>query len=255
MTEKTDTAGHFSRLADRYAASRSHAADEDLEVLAAFAEPKPSDRYLDIATGPGHTALRIAPSAGFTVASDVAPGMLRETRRAAAERGLENVAVTFAEAAALPFADASFDLVTCRIAPHHFADLDGFLREAARVLAPDGRFVLEDSLAPDDPAQRAFLHEVEVTRDSTHLRTLNRGEWRTAFEWASLKVVRERVTRKSRDFQSWAERAGLSQSEIAGLTRRVLAADEQARGPLFRIEGGRVTRFEDDKLIARIERV
>ena len=81
------------------------------------------------------------------IAADIAPGMLETTRRLAAERGLDNVLVQYADAAALPFANASFDLVTCRIAPHHFADVPEFLAEVTRVLAPAGRFVLEDSLA------------------------------------------------------------------------------------------------------------
>ena len=148
---KRETAKHFSRQAEAYAASPSHARGADLDIVAEFAAPGPDDICLDIACGPGHTALRMAERARRVIAVDLAPGMIETARRMAAERKLANVLVQFADAGALPFAARSFDLVTCRIAPHHFTDVPGFLAEAARVLKARGRFVLEDSLAPDRP--------------------------------------------------------------------------------------------------------
>ena len=49
--------------------------------------------------------------------------MLRETARNAAARGLTNVVTQQGIAESLPFPDASFDVVTVRTAPHHFADV------------------------------------------------------------------------------------------------------------------------------------
>jgi ubiquinone/menaquinone biosynthesis C-methylase UbiE len=157
---KSQTASHFSRRAEAYAESPSHARGADLDIVAEFAAPGPDDTCLDIACGPGHTALRMAETARVVIASDIAPGMIETARRMAAERKLSNVLVQYAAAEALPFAEASFDLVTCRIAPHHFPDVPRFVAEAARVLKADGRFVLEDSLAPDDPEAAAFLEDL-----------------------------------------------------------------------------------------------
>ncbi len=183
---KSDTAAHFSRQAEAYAASPSHARGADLEIVAEFANPGPADHCLDIACGPGHTALRMARAAGLVIAADIAPGMLETTRRLAAQRGLDNVLVQYAEAAALPF-----------------ADVPGFLAEVARVLAPAGRFVLEDSLAPDDPDTAAFLEDLEKRRDPTHVHSLSGAEWRAAFAGAGLRVTDETV---------WAKRDGLGQA-------------------------------------------
>ncbi len=251
---KSDTAAHFSRQAEAYADSPSHARGADLEIVAGSANPGPADRCLDIACGPGHTALRMARTAGLVIAADIAPGMLETTRRLAAERGLDNVLVQYAEAAALPFADASFDLVTCRIAPHHFADVPGFLAEVARVLAPAGRFVLEDSLAPDDPDTAAFLEDLEKRRDPTHVHSLSGAEWRAAFAGAGLRVTDETVWAKHHEFALWVGRAGLDAAEIGALEARVLAAPAVLREALFEIEAGSVRALRDRKAIFRLER-
>lgn len=248
------TAAHFSRQAQAYAASPSHARGADLEIVAEFAGPGPDDRCLDIACGPGHTALRMARQAGLVIAADIAPGMLEATRRLAAERGLDNVLVQYAEAAALPFTDATFDLVTCRIAPHHFDDVPGFLAEVARVLAPAGRFVLEDSLAPDDADTAAFLEGLEKRRDPTHVHSLSDREWRAAFAGAGLRITNETVWAKRHDFALWVGRAGLDAAEIVALEDRVLGAPAALREALFDIQAGTVRALHDRKAIFRAER-
>lgn len=250
---KPDTAAQFSRQAQAYADSPSHARGEDLDIVATFAAPRAGDTCLDIACGPGHTALRMAETAGLVIASDIAPGMLEAARRLAAERGLSNLLVQYADATALPFADGHFDLVTCRIAPHHFPDVPAFVAEAARVLKPAGRFVLEDSLAPEDPAQAAFLEDLEIRRDATHVHTLSYREWLAAVEGAGLRVVRETVHAKIHDFGLWIRRTGLRESEITEIESHIRSAPAALRDVLFDIEGGRVVHLNDRKLILRAE--
>lgn len=246
-----DTAAHFSRQAEAYAASPSHAHGEDLEIVAELAAPGPEDRCLDIACGPGHTALRMARDGGLVIAADIAPGMLETARRLAAERSLDNVLVQYAEAAALPFAAASFDLVTCRIAPHHFTDVPAFLAEAARVLKADGRLVVEDSLAPDDPDTAAFLEDLEKRRDPTHVHSLSATEWRKVLAGAGLRVTHETVFAKIREFGLWVGRAGLDPAAIADLVAHVLAAPPTVRDALFDVEDGTVRHLRDRKVIFR----
>ncbi len=249
-----DTAAFFSRQAEAYAASPSHARGADLEIVAEFAAPGPDDRCLDIACGPGHTALRMAREAGLVIAADIAPGMLASARRLAAERGLDNLRVLYADAAALPCADASFDLVTCRIAPHHFANVPGFLAEVARVLNPAGRFVLEDSLGPADPETAAFLEDLEKRRDPTHRHSLSDAEWRAALAAAGLRITAETVYATRHEFALWVGRAGLDETEIAALETQILSAPAAVREALFEIEAGAVRALHDRKAIFRAER-
>ena len=70
---------------------------------------------LDVATGAGHTALAFAPHVAKVTATDITEEMLAETRKLAESRGLANVKTLTANAEDLPFPDASFDLVVCRL--------------------------------------------------------------------------------------------------------------------------------------------
>src|ERR1700733_9423816 len=121
----------FGGFARSYATSRPHAKGGSLTRLVELLRPQPAWTALDIATGAGHVALALAAHVAHVVASDLTPQMLGVARGLAAERGLRNIAFADARAEALPFADGSFDAVTCRIAPHHFEDVRKFVTEAA----------------------------------------------------------------------------------------------------------------------------
>jgi len=128
---------------------------------------------LDVACGAGHTGLHLASLGHAVTLSDVAAPMLERVREAAAERGLA-VKVHEHTAEALPYPDGSFDLVTCRVAAHHFSSPADFIRESARVLRAEGWFLLIDGSVPDDqPVVEAWLHSVEKLRDPSHARLLS----------------------------------------------------------------------------------
>ena len=248
-------ADQFSRQAAAYAASPSHAQGDDLDLVVDFAAPRKGETCLDLATGPGHTAARLAQAAGFVVGLDIAPGMIAVARARAAETGLANLAYLIGDVHALPLPAASLDLVTCRIAPHHFHDVARFVREAARVLTPGGRLVVEDSLAPDEPSVALFLEDLEKRRDATHVHSLSKAEWHGASAAAGLRIVRETVYKKRHSFDLWIRRTGLSDSEIADIAAHILAAPKDIRDALFEIESGQVAALLDHKLIFRAKPV
>ena len=117
----------FGANAANYATSTVHAKGASLNRLVEVMDPKASWQMLDIATAAGHTAFVFAPHVAEVVASDLLDEMLEVARGEAERRGIANVQFRAADAEALPFADASFDGVTCRIAPHHFADPAAFV--------------------------------------------------------------------------------------------------------------------------------
>ncbi|MGH6948690.1 MAG: class I SAM-dependent methyltransferase [Kiloniellales bacterium] len=244
------TAAHFSRHAEAYRHSPTHAYGDDLELVARLAVAKPGERALDVACGAGHTTVRIAKDGARVTAIDIAPGMIATTLSLAAERGLaERVDAVLAEAAAMPFSEGSFDLVTCRIAPHHFANAPAFLKEVGRVLKPDGRLVLEDSVAPSVPAVAAFLEALEVRRDPTHVHSLTDAEWRAGIAGAGLAIVAEALYEKIHPFAPWLARVGLDDVEAATIEREILTASAQVKAALFEIAEERVVNYSDHKLI------
>src|SRR5712692_8211664 len=121
----------FGATAAHYLTSKPHAKGKSLERLVELVQPKPGWRALDVATGAGHTAYAFAPHVARVWATDITEEMLTLVRAEIDKRKLANVRVAYAKAEALPFEDESFDLVTCRIAPHHFDSIALFL-DAAR---------------------------------------------------------------------------------------------------------------------------
>src|SRR3972149_2395216 len=140
----------FSAHAQNYVTSADHAQSDSLARLVALVQPQPQWRALDIATGGGHTALAFAPHVREVVATDLTREMLLAAEAFIRARGSANVSFRQADAAALPFGDSEFDLVTCRVAPHHFPDCARFVREMAHVLRLGGVAVMVDNVVPDD---------------------------------------------------------------------------------------------------------
>jgi SAM-dependent methyltransferase len=102
-------------------------------------EPRRYERGLEIGAGTGYFTLNLvrAGVVGEAVATDISPGMLRRLEHSAAELGLR-VETEACEASALPFEDASFDIVFGHAVLHHLPDLPGAFREFRRVLRPGG---------------------------------------------------------------------------------------------------------------------
>ena len=117
---KTLVQEQFGKTAASYLTSTPHALGKSLERLVALTSPQKTWRALDVATGGGHVAYTFAPHVERMWATDITQEMLDMVKGEAQKRGLANVRTAYAKAEALPFEDASFDLVTCRIAPHHF---------------------------------------------------------------------------------------------------------------------------------------
>lgn len=155
----------FDRTAHRYA---DEARKRDYSELVSWCLPEAGDRALDVAAGPGFLSAALLPHVARAVAFDESEALL-----AHAPDGVERVS---GDADALPFEDGSFDIVTCVHSLHHVPHPETALAEMARVLAPDGRLVVQDYVADPDPAQAREWDEIERLRDPGHGRLLRRGE-------------------------------------------------------------------------------
>ena len=225
---KTLVQQQFGAHAAAYATSAVHAKGASLGRLVELVAPRRHWHALDVATGAGHTAAAFAPHVARVIASDITPEMLEEARKLAAARGLGNMEVVAADAEALPFADAGLDLVTSRIAPHHFPDVPRFVGEVARVLKPGGTFALVDNIAPDALSTPGFsaaeladaaatYNAFEKLRDPSHGRCLGLDEWTSVIAAAGLEVQHREILPKAMEFAPWAARMGVDEAAVARL--------------------------------------
>ncbi|HEX6923363.1 MAG TPA: class I SAM-dependent methyltransferase, partial [Bacillales bacterium] len=177
MGTKKDVQNQFSRSADSYVKSVVHARGEDLKILLEMADVTGQEEMLDVATGGGHTANAFAPLVDKVTAFDLTPEMLSAAEQFITGNGHGNVEFKQGDAEKMPFTDESFDLVTCRIAPHHFPNVEDFVAEVYRVLRRSGQFLLDDNIAPEDDEFDKFYNTVEKRRDYSHNHALKKTEW------------------------------------------------------------------------------
>jgi SAM-dependent methyltransferase len=174
----------WSDRAQAYRDSPTHATGDDLELVVEWCEPGPDVTVLDVATGGGHVARRLREAGAQVVTVDAAPGMEPDV---------------IAPADHLPFADASFDVVACRIAAHHFPDVLAAVREMARVART--RVVICDNTFTSESAE-----EADRIRDPSHVRNYGVAEWHSFFELAGLEVADEATLLRDTDFEDWLDR-------------------------------------------------
>jgi len=244
----------WEKAAEAYATGE-HKSGRDLQLVVDFAAPIGNERVLDIGTGAGHTALALAPHVSSVVLTDPVATMLATARRLSAEAGVRNADFVEAIAERVPFPDASFDIVTTRLAAHHFDDVPLAFREVARVLRRGGVFIFVDTLAPEDAASAAYQDEVEALRDPTHRRIYTQRQWIAFCEQAGLRVAKLEVVRKSHDFEPWLERGGEDAETQQRVRARFLDAPASAVRDLeIVVTQSGVTSFTDRKLVLAARR-
>jgi ubiquinone/menaquinone biosynthesis C-methylase UbiE len=245
----------FGGSAAAYVASAGHATGEDLDRLLAWGAARRPDRVLDLATGGGHTALLFAGIAGRVVAVDLTEPMLRAARDHVRARGGAHVEFVAADASGLPFGDGAFEVVTCRTAAHHFADLGAAVRQIQRVLRPGGALLLQDILGHDDAEASAFILEVERRRDPSHVRSYRAAEWKAFLRAAGLTVMEDAVIWKIREWDDWTGRMRMTAEARRELEAFVRAAPERCRAAFhFKLTADRVESFNDRQILLRAER-
>ena len=248
---KAKVARQFGKQSRLYATSQGHAYGDDLAILIEMLQPTKQMKVLDVATGAGHTAAAVAPLVESVVATDLTPEMVQEAQTLFAQKKLVNATAKVMDVDRLDFQEGSFDAVTCRIAPHHFLDIEKAVGQISKVLRVGGVFVLEDNVAP--PAKRLdqFINDVEKLRDPTHVRSYTVRQWRGLLKAHNLKVTASKNYRKTHNIEQWIERSGISDAAV----RRVYQAFSQASEAAIKhydivfSDDGKALTFTDDKVI------
>lgn len=197
----------WSQRAEAFRESPTHREGPDLDLLVEWCEPGPGVKVLDVATGGGHVARRLREEGCTVVTVDPAPGMKADV---------------VAPADHLPFEDGSFDVVTCRIAPHHFPDIRAAVQEMARV---SNRLLV----VGDNVYRGEEVEEAERLRDPTHVRCYSEDEWKDFVTEAGFEAEQVEHFDRRQSFAAWLERVETT-PDAAARIRQLLGGDVDDEG-------------------------
>jgi SAM-dependent methyltransferase len=218
----------FGARASYYVTSPAHTDRAVLERVVELARPVLTDHALDVATAAGHTAFALAPRVADVIGIDITPEMLVEARKLQAGRGVENVEFRLASVAQLPFPDETFDVVTCRRAAHHFADIHRALNEMRRVLRPGGRLVIDDRSVPEDDFVDATMNRLDTLHDPSHVREYRPSEWVEMLGAAGYVLETVEPYDRTRPLSSLTDKAAPENGRAIEALVASLAAEESA---------------------------
>ncbi|HET8952778.1 MAG TPA: class I SAM-dependent methyltransferase [Solirubrobacteraceae bacterium] len=212
--------GEFTHQAESFNRSQAANAHETLAALVDLADPRPGERWLEAACGPGIVTRTLAPRAGSVHGVDLTPAMVELARREAAAQ--ENVTFAVGDATALPDASGAYDGAITRFSLHHVPVPARLVEELARVVRPGGAVVLADHLLDEDPEAAAWSAELERLRDPSHWASLPLERLRALAADAGLELEREEVVPLALDLGEWLER-GSGTAGRRPLLERLLA--------------------------------
>lgn len=226
MDHKQSVQIQFGNSSKDYVESDLHKKGDDLGLLVQMASLTGEELVLDVATGGGHTANAFAPLSKHVTAFDLTPKMLEAAQQFITSNGYQNVDYVEGDAEHMPFRTSSFDIVTCRIATHHFPDIRAFLSEVDRVLKPNGLFLLDDNVAPEKEEWDLFYNKVEKWRDPSHHRALKKTEWIQFIKLQGFDILKVINFHKTFPFNSWFDRMKQSQREKQNLSHFIMNCDQ-----------------------------
>ena len=188
-----DSPGHAAQIADQFtrqaagfAAAPELHNDDVLALLTTAGNPRRGDRMLDVACGPGSVVVAFAPHVARATGLDTTEAMLDEARKLSQARQLDNVEWRQGSAYALPFGDASFEIVATRFALHHLENPAAAFQEIVRVASRGARIVMCDAVASDEPARAKAFNEMERWRDPSTVEFRTLGYLQALFDATGL---------------------------------------------------------------------
>ncbi|OEH93577.1 class I SAM-dependent methyltransferase [Bacillus solimangrovi] len=252
MGIKKDVQKQFGRSADSYVTSKGHRKGKDLKKLVEIAQTNRTEQALDIATGGGHTANALAPFVQKVIAMDLTIEMLTAAEEFITSNGHHNVDFVQGDAEKLPFSDGLFDIVSCRIAAHHFPNIETFISEVHRVLKNGGQLLLDDNVASEVDEFDQFYNHIEKVRDYSHYRAWKKSEWLQMLEVKGFEIQELHRFEKQFEFHNWCERMHLSDVEKQALNELMMQSSESVKSKFrIHIENEQVISFQGEAMLLR----
>lgn len=253
MNEKDIVRKAFSKNSTSYITSTTHSKGTDLLLMKEWLRPESNMIALDIATGGGHVAKTLSPTVKHIFATDLTKEMLKNS--AEHLKSYTNISYIVADAENLPFLDSTFDIITCRIAAHHFPNPNQFMQEVHRVLKPNGKFLFIDNIAPEEDSFDTFINNLEKTRDYSHVRSLKISEWKSILSANNMQIVKEKHRKKTLPFTEWVNRTLDTNEEKENVIQLLLQSSPDIQTYYeIETENGNIQSFVIDEWIVLCEK-
>ncbi|MCZ6731578.1 MAG: methyltransferase domain-containing protein [Gammaproteobacteria bacterium] len=181
---------------------KTFADDEELRWMLADLPMAPELKALDVAAGTGEFARAMAAHVSNVTAVDATEAMLAKGRDFVRENAIKNVEFRKGVAEDLAFDDATFDIVACRYAFHHFGDPKPVLSEMVRVCKSQGFIITVDIVVPDDETATTYNYYERLVDDS-HTRCLGFGEFQSLYGLFGLEIHSAKCREVEESVTAW----------------------------------------------------
>lgn len=211
-SQKSLVQKRFGRQASAYSTSSILSNQENLNDIIQLAGISATDSILDVATGTGFLAAAFCDAGARVLATDLTAPMLEQARLKVEHR--DNAAFALADVERLPFSETTFDVISCRVAFHHFPHPLVALKEMARVCKLGGRVVIMDVISEENAAKSKYQNRMEVLRDPSHIKHYSQSEFEQMMGECGLAVDKIRLWQFTWFFDEWMRIAGASAADV-----------------------------------------
>jgi len=232
----------FSRQAAGFAVAPELHADGIVALVVEAAKPQAVDRAIDLACGPGTVACALAQRVQHVVGLDSTVPMLEQARGLARRQNVNNVEWRAGDVYQTPYADGSFNIVTCRLGFHHFEKPALAFAEMIRLVASGGRVVVCDGLASEEAAKAEAFNAMERRRDPSTVEFRTLPYLRGLFEAAGLgdpQVQRFDVSYLASDLVARSFPVDNDRAGLLAMIESTVAGDKMDVGAHWTPEGVR----------------
>lgn len=202
----------FGKRAEQYRESTIHGNSVDLQRMSDMLG-NDLEKALDVATGGGHTAIKMAEISEKVIAIDITPEMIKEAGKLADSKVLTNIEFRLMDVHQLDFPDESFDVVATRFAAHHFRDINAALAEMTRVLKPGGKMYILDCSVIDGNMTESVINHIELLRDSSHKCSYSPRQWEQLLKELPLEIEHMELQMAEYQLPEWFDSLGTPQEK------------------------------------------
>jgi ubiquinone/menaquinone biosynthesis C-methylase UbiE len=185
-----------------------HRSEADIARMVELVEPVKTDIVLDMVTGLGHVARAFASHVKRVDALDPDEEMLKEAEGLTPAEMRGNINFIMGDPNSVDIPDKTYNIVAARMALRHLGDGAKFFRESNRVLKPDGKFIIVDTLAPPHPELEDFLKNLMQHNDRSHIRSYTLAEIEMLLERQQFFIDLIEIYPKEHDFETWVRKLG-----------------------------------------------